>query len=261
MTTVDTEPRWADLLSAWDAQQTGYLPRREERFAAMVQALGAVLGDRFTVVDLGCGPGSLSQRILDTYPEATVIAVDADPLLLQLGRNALAGYGDRLRWVDADLRDPTWAGRLGVDAVDAAVSTTALHWLEPGALFSLYRRAGQLVRPGGVLLNGDNLPYDPGHTIHQRLADAATERATHQAFTVAGVPDWDRWWTTAGDALADAARERLERRARADERYGPRDGDRLTSLTTHVTALTEAGFGQIGTIWQDLDDRVLLAVR
>ncbi|MET7398885.1 class I SAM-dependent methyltransferase [Dactylosporangium sp. NPDC005572] len=261
MTTVDTEPRWHDLMSTWDAQQTGYLPRREERFTAIVRTLGAVLGGRFTVVDLGCGPGSLSRRILDTYPEATAVAVDADPLLLRLGRNALIGYGERLRWVDADLRDPSWTERLGVERVDAAVSTTALHWLDPGALFTLYQRVGRLVRPGGVLLNGDNMPYDPGQAIHERLANEANERAAHEAFTVAGVPDWDRWWTQAADALADEARERQERRARADERYGLRDGDRLTSLSTHVTALTEAGFREIATIWQDLDDRVLLAVR
>ncbi|MFC0531830.1 class I SAM-dependent methyltransferase [Phytohabitans kaempferiae] len=261
MTTVDTEPRWTDLLSTWDAQQTGYLPRREERFAAIVRTLGAVLGERFTVLDLGCGPGSLAKRILDAYPGATAIAVDADPLLLRLGQGALAGYGDRLRWVDADLRDPSWADRLGVERVDAAVSTTALHWLEPGALFALYQRVGELVRPGGVLLNGDNLPYDPGQATHERLAAAATERATHEAFTVGGVPDWERWWAEASDALAEAARERQERRRLADERYGPRDGDRLTSLSTHVTALTEAGFREIATIWQDLDDRVLLAVR
>ncbi|MGN9908899.1 class I SAM-dependent methyltransferase [Phytohabitans sp. LJ34] len=261
MTTVDTTPSWTDLLSTWDAQQAGYLPRREERFAAMVRALGAAVGDRFTVLDLGCGPGSLSQRVLDAYPEATAVAVDADPLLLRLGRNALTGYDDRLRWVDADLRDPSWTSLVGVGRVDAVVSTTALHWLEPGALFALYQRVGQLLRPGGVLLNGDNMPYDPGQALHQRLADEATKRATHEAFTVAGVPDWERWWSLAGDALAGEARERQRRRERADERYGPRDGDRLTSLGTHVTALTEAGFREIGTIWQDLDDRVLLAVR
>jgi trans-aconitate methyltransferase len=261
MTTVGTRPSWTDLLSTWDAQQAGYLPRREERFAAMVRTLGAVLGDRFTVLDLGCGPGSLSQRVLDAYPQATAIAVDADPLLLQLGRNALSGYGDRLRWVDADLRDPAWTTQLGVEGVDAAISTTALHWLDPGALFTLYRRMGQLVRPGGVLLNGDNLPYDPGQATHERLADEANQRAAHEAFTVAGVPDWERWWALAGDALAAEARERQERRQCADERYGTRDGDRLTSLSTHVTALTEAGFREIGTIWQDLDDRILLAVR
>jgi hypothetical protein len=29
----------------------------------------------------------------------------------------------------------------------------------------------------------------------------------------------------------------------------------------HVTALYEAGFSEVGTLWQDHDDRVLLAVR
>ncbi|MER7008897.1 class I SAM-dependent methyltransferase [Dactylosporangium sp. NPDC000555] len=254
---------WQKLLASWDDQQTGYLPRREERFAMMTRTIGEVIGDSFAALDLGCGPGSLSQRILAAHPAATAIAVDADPLLMELGRHALSDYADRLRWVDADLRDPRWHESLGVDSVDVVVSTTALHWLEPGVLFAVYRRVAQLLRPGGILLNGDNMPYDPGQATHERLAEAANDRAAREAFTVAGVPDWERWWAEASgnDLLASAARERTARRELADQVYGTRDGDRLTSLATHVTALTEAGFREIGTIWQNLDDRVLLAVR
>ena len=61
-------------------------------------------------VDLGSGPGSLAVRLLDRIPGATVVAVDADPLLLALGR---AAYGDRtgLRFADRDLRTPGWPAR------------------------------------------------------------------------------------------------------------------------------------------------------
>ncbi|MFD2767431.1 class I SAM-dependent methyltransferase [Micromonospora eburnea] len=260
MTAVDP---WQKLLSSWDDQQAGYLPRREERFAMITRTIGEVIGDSFVALDLGCGPGSLSQRILAAHPAATAIAVDSDPLLLELGQHALSDYADRLRWVDADLRDPRWHESLGVDGVDVVVSTTALHWLEPGVLFEVYRRAARLLRPGGILLNGDNMPYDAGQATHERLAESANERAAKQAFAVAGVPDWERWWAdaTSNELLAAAAGKRTARRERADQQYGPRDGDLLTSLSTHVTALTEAGFREIGTIWQNFDDRILLAVR
>ena len=92
---------------------------------------------RLLVLDLGCGPGSLSVRLLDRLPGAIVIAVDADPLLLALGR---AAWADRpgLRFADLDLRDPGWAASLGLDRpVDAVVSTTALHWLPKTALAAL----------------------------------------------------------------------------------------------------------------------------
>ena len=69
--------------------QCGYLPDREERFTALIDAVqeGTSRPDPL-VLDLGAGPGSLAVRLLDRLPAATVVAVDADPLLLALGRVA-----------------------------------------------------------------------------------------------------------------------------------------------------------------------------
>src|SRR5437667_7128561 len=93
-------------IERWDRQQQENLPDREDRFTALIDAVeeGAGRPDPL-VLDLGCGPGSLSVRLLDRIPAATVVAVDADPLLLALGR---AAYGDRarLRFADCDLRTP-----------------------------------------------------------------------------------------------------------------------------------------------------------
>lgn len=260
---MTTDARWQKLLASWEDQQTGYLPRREERFAVMVDTIGRLVGDDYVALDVGCGPGSLSRRALDTHPNARCVAVDTDPVLLEIGRNTLTDYGDRLRWVDADLREAGWTSTLDLDRFDVAMSTTALHWLDPGALFPLYRDLARLLRPGGVFLNGDNMPYDPWQAGLDRLAEQAMERATADAFGGRGVPNWERWWTEAAELpeLAAAFTERDARRARADERYREREGDRLNSLTTHMTALYEAGFREVGTVWQDLDDRVLVAVR
>lgn len=119
--------RW---IERWDLQQQHHLPDREDRFMALIDAVEAGAGRPDPLVlDLGCGPGSLSARLLDRIPGARVVAIDADPLLLALGR---AGYRDRagLRFAACDLRRPGWAGALGLDRpADAAVSTTALHWL------------------------------------------------------------------------------------------------------------------------------------
>src|SRR6185437_10971119 len=118
-------------IKRWDAQQEVYMPDREDRFTALIDAVeeGAGRPDPL-VVDLGCGPGSLSVRLLDRLPAAVVVAVDADPLLLGLGR--ASARASALRFVEADLAQPGWSTALGLDRpVDAAVSTTALHWLAP----------------------------------------------------------------------------------------------------------------------------------
>src|SRR5215469_3196131 len=131
-----------DWIARWDRQQEVYVADREERFTALIDAVEAGVGrPDALVLDLGCGPGSLAARLLTRIPEATVIAVDADPVTLSLGR---AAYGNvpGLRFLDADLRAPGWQASLGLDPaqqVDAVVSTTALHWLTAPELRQLYK--------------------------------------------------------------------------------------------------------------------------
>jgi trans-aconitate methyltransferase len=129
---------WAGWLQRWDEQQEGYVPEREARFTAMFDALAELLPASFVAVDLGCGPVPLSQRLLARFPGAQAMAVDLDPVLLAIGRGALGTADGRLRWVAADLASPDWLAELGTRQVDAVLSTTALHWIEPEPLLRLY---------------------------------------------------------------------------------------------------------------------------
>ncbi|WP_366521110.1 class I SAM-dependent methyltransferase [Lapillicoccus sp.] len=54
---------------------------------------------------------------------------------------------------------------------DAVLSSTALHWLPAEALSGLYRDLAQLLRPGGVFLNADHLPYGPATPILAQLSE------------------------------------------------------------------------------------------
>src|SRR5215467_8003084 len=115
----DTARTWIDR---WDAQQQEYLPDREDRFTAIIDAVEetAARPDPL-VLDLGSGPGSLAVRLLRRLPRATVVAVDADPMLLALGQSAWRDVPG-LRFADADLRAPGWLAGLGLDRQpDAAV--------------------------------------------------------------------------------------------------------------------------------------------
>ncbi|MCX6022053.1 MAG: class I SAM-dependent methyltransferase, partial [Chloroflexi bacterium] len=167
---------WADWMRRWDAQQTYYVPGREARFNAMLDVLEALLPAEFVALDLACGPGSISQRLLARFPAAQAIALDLDPVLLALGQDVLGTAEGRLRWVDASLLDDAWPASLGVEQVDAVLSTTALHWLPAANLVRMYQHLGALIRPGGVFLNGDHLAYPPHQPTMQQAASAVKER-------------------------------------------------------------------------------------
>lgn len=74
--------------------------------------LAELLPASFVAVDLACGPGSISQRLLARLPHAPVYAVDVDPVMIALGRGALGHLDGRLHWVEADLASPDWCEAL-----------------------------------------------------------------------------------------------------------------------------------------------------
>ena len=82
MTTLTTEAA-RRLLRDWDEQQSAYVAHRENRFTVMLDVLRLHVPDeRPRVLDLACGPGAISRRVLDAFPRAEVVAVDYDPCLL-----------------------------------------------------------------------------------------------------------------------------------------------------------------------------------
>lgn len=257
MTTTIHPADPAALVAAWERQQEAYIPRREDRFALMLDLLADLSPGRPgrpRVLDLACGPGSLSARVLDRFPAAEVVALDMDPLLLELGRVTLADRPNPPVWVQADLRDPAWPDLVPGRHVDAVLSTTALHWLGVDDLTAVYRRSHGLLTPGGVLLNGDYLPSadpdGPVSTAVQRLADARRDAAV-----VAGADDWNTWWSHARSAPALATQVPGHDALAAD-----RVEQEAPTLDQHVAALRAAGFTDVGLVWSDLAEGLLCAV-
>ncbi|MCG5213987.1 class I SAM-dependent methyltransferase [Streptosporangium sp. KLBMP 9127] len=251
MLTRDTAEGW---ITRWDLQQEGYLPDREDRFTVLIDAVEAAGRPDPLVIDLGCGPGSLAVRLLDRLPEARVVAVDTDPLLLSLGQ---AGYAHvrGLRFADVDLRTPGWTGALGLDRpADVAVSTTALHWLPEPHLREVYAELFTALRPGALFLNGDHLDVDDTTPVLAALELAVHERETRRRFADSHPEDWRAWWDAVGQdpALAALAGQRES---------AAHHGSESRLLSTHLSALRDAGFTEVGTLWQRGDNRLLAAVR
>jgi len=246
-----------NLLKGWDRQQEEFNRTREARLTFMFDMLQAHLPARFHALDLGCGPGSLSDRLLRRFPRARCVAVDRDPVGLQIGARAIGTRGGRLRWVDADLGAPRWTEGLGRPRFDAALSTTALHWLRPDRLRQLYRDLHRTIRPGGLVLNGDYLPWPPRDRAITRLAEEV--RAVRRQGRTARVEwkAWRDWWKVAeGTPGLEAAF--AERRLRFPSAH---PHTRNVDVDFHLRALRDAGFRNAAVVWQGFENRVLVALR
>ncbi|GAA3525042.1 class I SAM-dependent methyltransferase [Amycolatopsis ultiminotia] len=241
-------------LDRWDRQQEYYLPDREERFAVLGDVLEELI-DRPDplIVDLGVGPGSLAERLLTRFPGATVVGVDADPLLLGLA--GLAYGGERFRTVSADLREPGWFAELGLSrAPDAFVSTTALHWMNREPLRALIAVCGQELASGGVFVDADHLYEGAAGPRLDTLARALTRRRATRA-GVRRAEDWAAWW-----AAVEAAPELAELVAARAGGFAHEVTDR-PSVHDYLAFLREAGFAEAAPVWQVGDDRILAGIR
>ena len=247
---------WKAWLRRWDAQQAALLPSRERRFHVLLDVLEATVGRSPRVLDLGSGPGSLSLRILQRFPRARCVAVDYDPVVLRIGQGALGSFRGRLTWVDAKLGAAGWTDRLPAGKYDAAVSTTALHWLSPASLRRVYRDLGGLLRPAGIFLNGDQLAWGAEDPRLLRLAQRVRQVHRHGLLRRPGRDAWDRWWRDAArvPALAPSFAEHERRQAQHPK-------DRSLPLDAHVRALRRSGFRTVAVVWQIIDNRVLFAQR
>ncbi|SFC92787.1 class I SAM-dependent methyltransferase [Streptomyces aidingensis] len=253
---VATAEAWVER---WERQQQRYAVGREERFAVIADVVEHITAGRAArpyVVDLGCGPGSLAARLARRLPDAEIVGVDMDPLLLELARTR---HGSAARYVEAVVGASGWVRALGLDRpLDAAVSTTALHYLAPDVLRRTYRELAALLRPGGVLVNGDHLPPEGGPGIAGIADHIARRRAERQqAFAH---EDWESWWAAvAGDPeLAELLAERHRRRSARGSGAG---GDPRLTLSVHVRMLRQAGFTHAAPVWQYGTSYVVVATR
>ena len=244
-----------ELLAAWHVQQTAFIEFRDQRVRAMLEMLAAVHpGDRsLRVLDLGCGPGSLCDAVADRFPEAEVVGIDRDPILLRLGRETNR-HGERMRLLDLDLTDPGWIDEVGQERFDAVVSATALHWLGPDKLAGLYVTLPRVLNPGAVFLNADHLYFDGAtEPFLKGVAEAQRERFRLAALE-SGAMTWEAWWEAARSVPGWEAEAK-----QWEERWSDKSPTVKVSLEFHLSALRAAGFVEITHIFRWFDDVVVYA--
>lgn len=244
---------WTDWVERWERQQERYLVDREGRFGLMVDYAQALLAtDAPRVLDLCCGNGALSRRVLARFPSAAVTAIDWDPVHLEIARRTLP---EKVEIVDADVTASGWIDGIEPGSLDLVVSATALHWLEQDDLSRLYEHLARLIADGGLFLNADHFP--PPEVVLARVGDELTE-----AWQAANFSRGEE--THAGFHEAAAAHPELRAAAEVRAARFPYHGDgdsRMQDSAFHRSALRQAGFDEVAEIWRYRNDAILVAIK
>jgi ubiquinone/menaquinone biosynthesis C-methylase UbiE len=169
-----------------------------------------------TILDIGCGTGTLAVQLASRAPHARVIGLDADPHILRR-----AAVKARAADVDIELLRGM-ADEIGLDdaSVDCAVSTLVFHHLAPDTKARALAEIKRVLSPGGRLVIADyGRPLDPlmraaflsvqlldgFQTTRQHAAGQLPDLIAHAGFAVSTI---DRLRTMTGtlELLAAALR-------------------------------------------------------
>jgi trans-aconitate 2-methyltransferase len=147
----------------WDPAQ--YLRFGDERSRPFFELTARIAAEAPSeVVDLGCGPGTLTAELARRWPDAEVRGIDSSAEMIEAARALPDTDGHRLSFALGDVRDFTPDGE-----VDVIVSNAVLQWV-PDHLAVVSRWAGFL-RPGGWL--AFQVPANFDQPSHRAIADLA----------------------------------------------------------------------------------------
>jgi len=232
MNNPDNSTQWNETLSQEFINYGRYfVPERERQIGIIVRLLSQ-LGAEGTVIELCCGEGLLSEAILTRYPNVTIHGLDGSPEMLQAANQRLTSFNDRFQPRPFDLAEYTWQSDFG--AVNAVVTSLAVHHLEGPGKAQLFRDIYQILAPGGVFIIADII--DPVHPQSKKLAAEAYDEIVRQrALAIDG---------------HTGAFDFCHREGWNIFRYlDPDDIDKPSSLFDQLKWLEKAGFEKVDVFW------------
>ncbi|MGY6213743.1 methyltransferase domain-containing protein [Methylolobus aquaticus] len=169
------------------------MSRQVGAFLAGWQCPGAVAGRRLKVLEIGCGTGITTAALLHARADIEMTAVDiAAPMLAQAKAN-LAAWSEagRVHFVESDALG--FVKGLPTDSVEVVASGYAFHNFLDDYRCEVVREIYRVLRPGGVLINGDRYALDD--TIEQTRAIQDELRQYFRVFAELKRPDLLEDWT------------------------------------------------------------------
>ena len=149
------------------------------------------LRDAMTLLDVGCGPGTITADLARRLPNGSVVGVDLPAAVIEMAQRDLGGGNVRFEVGDV------YALQFDDDSFDVVFAHQVLQHLgEPVAALQEMRR---VLRPGGIVAVRDSdyaafvwAPADPRLTRWMEIYHQLTARNGHEADAGRHIHDWVR---------------------------------------------------------------------
>jgi tRNA (cmo5U34)-methyltransferase len=193
------------------------IPHYPQMLDALVSAIPFGGMEPIRVIDLGCGTGTISQRVLVAFPNARVTCLDLAENMIEMARVKLAQH-PHAHYLVSDFSTFAFDAEYNV-----VVSSLALHHLVTDAdKQGFYSKIYDALAPGGVFYNADVV------------------LGSNDALQAMYMRQWQAFM------LQNVSREEME------HTWLPKycDEDRPARLTDHLAWLAKAGFTDVDVVWK-----------
>ena len=192
---------------------------------------GCIASANHRILELGCGTGELTLKVLERYPSVEIVAVDYSARMLNFARAKIESAGYAARWTGIVMDFGEWANNpnfsgLG-DKFDAGISSLAIHHLEDEMKLKLFQRIRQSLNAGGCFWNADPV-----------LAESAAMKDIYQRRE-------EDWALSQGETLAQ-----IRANVGTSVSYGYSNPDRLATLSAQLEMLASCGFETVAVPWK-----------
>lgn len=113
---------------------------------------------RGKVLEIGCGPGPTSIKVLEKNTEIYLTAMDNEEKMIQQAKKYLEKYSDRIDLVTADALSFLESSKSS--SYDAIISGWTLHNFNDEYRDKVLREIHRVLKQGGVFINGDKYSLD-----------------------------------------------------------------------------------------------------
>ena len=159
----------------WEATALLKRPWRTEFFAAFAAAIQSSPVTVNRVLELGSGPGFLTDHLLQAMPTITYVALDFSAAMHQLAFKRLGALTSRVRFVERSFKEPSWSQGLGL--FEAITTHQAVHELRHKRYArALHSQAKELLAEGGKYLVCDHYVGEGGMKNDQLYMTVAEQR-------------------------------------------------------------------------------------
>ncbi|MBI3360904.1 MAG: class I SAM-dependent methyltransferase [Chloroflexi bacterium] len=220
-----------DRAQHWERNADLVIPRRQETFEVILDALNLPADSTPRLIDLGAGTGSLAEKAIRRWPGARIVCLDGSAEMIEIGREKMADFGDDVTWLKRDLADPAWA--TGIEGpFDGVASSFAIHMIPDEAKRRAYRWAFEALRPGARFVSADRLKA-PTPVLDAEYHERWMAHIVRQTREILGK-----------DVALDTVRERQRSMDDAANL-------KCITLEENLTLLREAGFSVVECFWKD----------